>query len=171
MRAPLVLAFVLALVGCGGAPDDEPADAVVDVRAETLPRWHASTAFSPEERAAILDGVAWLDAQSGRRSRPIVFTDAPSPFRIERSTTWNSPGVCLWFVSHVGGTTVLLNPANNDPELHPLEQTAAHELAHCELGFEDAYWPSPIISRGLMGGVYMRWTAYEANELSLFYSR
>lgn len=171
MKIGCAAVALLALAGCAEvAPDEAPP--AEERRAEIVqafaPKWHASLDFSTDERRAIVEGMAWLDAQSDHRSRGVAFDNEPGPYRIERSLTHNSPGVCLNMVDHVGGTTVLLNPANNDPELHPLVQTVAHELAHCELGFRDAYWPSPVVSQGLMGGVYMKWTEYEANEVALF---
>ncbi len=166
---------LLAIAGCAANPGDEEMSASDGhaLEADNGPRiWHASTAFTDEERDSIRAGRRWLEEHT-RQPILVVFDDAPAPVRIVRDPAFGpSTGVCLGWSDHVGGTTVILNP-NRTEEMHPLANVLAHELAHCEYGFRDAYWPSPIISQGLMGNgmVPWKWTDFEDGELALFNSR
>jgi hypothetical protein len=125
--------------------------------------WHGDARFSASERAAIEDGEGWLAAHAGRApatfewSYAVTSTEAlPHTIRRERGTLGaeTTTGLCR-------DATVYLDP--EDPNATPgsLAGLAAHELAHCELGFKD----DPE-SAGLMHVVWpMAWTAREQAQL------
>lgn len=169
--APLALLFVVGCAEPAEAPHaPEPHEAVSQASSV---KWHASTSFTAEERADILRGMRWLDEHSGHDSGDVAFDDEPAPYRIERDMSLVTIGVCRGWVEHVGGVAIVLNPPQADPVYHPLYSAMAHELAHCELGFRDAYWPSPVVSQGIMGNGFMppTWTSFEDGELDAFNRR
>lgn len=125
--------------------------------------WHGDARFSASERAAIEDGEAWLAARAGRAPAMFEWSYAvTSDDRLEHTIrrergphgAETTTGLC-------SGSTVYLDP--DDPNATPgsLEGLAAHELAHCELGFVD----DPE-SSGLMHVVWpLAWTARENAQL------
>lgn len=138
MRIAAVLA-VLVAAGCSSP------SAAAD--------WRGDSRFSTEERAAIESGEAWLAEHAGRE--PATFdwnyevTATVEPRTVRRENA-GSTGLCRDGV-------VFLNP--DDPNAAPgtLDGLAAHEMAHCELGFVD----DPK-SDGIMHFVSpMRWTPNE----------
>ncbi len=125
--------------------------------------WSGDFRFTAEERAQIEAGEAWLAEHA---NRPVASFDwtydvtsaqpLPKTIRRERGLHGDgtTTGLCL------DRTTIYLDP--DDPNAAPgtLDGLAAHELAHCELGFVD----DPMTD-GIMRVISpKRWTAREEEQ-------
>lgn len=125
------LVSLLSPTGC--APDAAPEpDLVGDAR------------FTAEEREAVQAGATWLYEQVGEPSPVIAWRDGPDLdiVRERRGAT----GLC-------SGGVVYLDPIGEPGEgmrIEHLPGLAAHELAHCVLGFVDAYHAGETQSDGIM---------------------
>lgn len=132
------VAFAL-LLGCGSADGADPPD------------WYGDERFTPDERAAIQLGAEWLYAHAGKPPPRIEWSyrvdgDARVPQTIRRERGPHATGECV-------GSTVYL--AEVGPDVY-LPGFAAHELAHCALGFVDRP------TEGIMRVLYpMAWTSDE----------
>jgi hypothetical protein len=121
--------------------------------------WYGDARFSADERAAIENGEVWLAAHAGRA--PATFewglevSEQPLAHTIRRERSPRATtGLCL-------DGTVYLDPDDRNATPGSLEGLAAHELAHCELGFAD----DPE-SAGLMHVVWpLAWTEREQAQL------
>ncbi len=142
--------LVLALAGCSSSAESEP-------------DWRGDARFTADERAHIEEGVSWLNAQVGKPPPSIGWTldaaDAVTPHTIRRERgPLNDTGECA-------GGTIYLDPPGKPGEGMRSEYEpglAAHEMAHCELGFVDGYHPQDPPTDGIMRVLYpMRWTASE----------
>lgn len=130
--------------------------------------WHGDARFSADERAAIEAGEAWIAQHAGRQPATFDWTynvtsEYPLDHTIRRergplSDGTTASGLC-W------RTTMYLDLADANPEAR--EGLAAHEMAHCELGFVDGYHPSDPPTDGIMRVLFpMRWTAAEDAQLA-----
>ncbi len=143
MRAAAVLAFLL--LGCVSEPDE-------------LPDWYGDERFTADERIAIQRGADWLHAHAGLPAPRIEWSGAAAehPRSIRRARGANAIGAC------VNETTVYLDLS--DPNVRPVDVAglAAHELAHCVLGFVDGYRDSERRTDGIMRVITpMVWTDAE----------
>lgn len=152
MKALAVLA--LSLIGCASPSAD----------------WYGDERFTAEERVQIERGSAWLAEQAGRPAPSIAWTldvDAqPMPHTIRRERApWSERGLAGACSST---KTVYLDPIGLPDEgmkIEYLAGLAAHELAHCTLGFADDYHGDHV-GPGVMGTFgAMQWTAFERSEL------
>ena len=163
----IVLGVGLALAGCIGQTEPGHAD------------WHGDSRFTADERAAIVAGEAWLATHAGRAPATFDWSyDAADPLESHEAHTIRrergpsgSTGECVGFAEHVGdGMTVYLDPIGrpgDDFRPADLPGLAAHEMAHCELGFVDGYRASDERSDGIMRILYpMAWTASEDAQLA-----
>jgi hypothetical protein len=145
MQSLVVLAILVVIV-CGCT--HERAD------------WYGDKRFTPEERAQIEQGVAWLYAHAERPTPTIAwgydFAGQPEldkTIRRESLGDGNTIGRCTGWRTG-GRKTIYL-----DPDLMrrgQLINVAAHEFAHCELEFDE-----DESSEGFMGPPVLRWTASE----------
>ncbi len=130
--------LLIGLAGCGESAAD----------------WHGDARFTATERASIEAGQAWLSDHS--RTARLTFdwtyeagTDPP-PHTIVREPGPHGSGECVVQTVYLG-----LDAPGVRPE--DVEGLAAHELAHCTLGFVD----DPDTD-GIMRVVSpMRWTDRE----------
>lgn len=157
--AALVLTVSAALLVSGCA--SEPVD------------WNGDARFTETERTQIETGAAWLYAQAGLPAPHISWnyevTSAealPKTIRRERGPSGDSgaTGLCS---SLDGNGTVYLGvegdaAKNEAPIGDALPGLAAHELAHCVLGFVDGYHPGEKQTDGIMRNLApMAWTDAE----------
>lgn len=158
----LTVAVLVGLVGCTCAEPDSARAA----------DWRGDKRFSAEERAAIERGESWLAAHAGRLPATFdwsydVAGEAPAAHTIRRERgpygSRGASGLCV-------GSTVYLDPVGlPDEGMRPefLPGLAAHEMAHCELGFVDGYHAADPQSDGIMRVLYpMRWTSAEDAQLA-----
>lgn len=156
--AVLVAAFALVSVpAC--APEDD-AD------------WYGDSRFTQEERDAIEAGVRWLAYQSGTKPITIAWTyevsgSQPLPHTIRRELFPKKGGNEDGTNACVSGSVVYLGPEvmGSCPDCMP--GLAAHEFAHCLLGFRDRYYGADpkAWSCGIMRVLYpMRWTSSEREQ-------
>jgi hypothetical protein len=146
-KAALAAILPLALFAC--APDEA--------------ELHGDIRFSEAERAEIQRGSDWLRAQAGLPAARIAFDteiEGHGPLRgtIRRE---RGPGNVSGFCAEPGlRGAVYLDPADGS-----LAGLAAHELAHCELGFEDRYHADEEKSDGIMRVLDpMLWTEAERRQ-------
>lgn len=164
----LAVGSASALAGCGSCGAVAPS------------AWHGDSRFTADERQAIESGEAWLAAHAGRAPATFDWSyDATNALSAQEAHTIrrergprDDSGECTGFTVHVGrGTTVYLDPVGLPgdgfrPEYLP--GLAAHEMAHCELGFVDGYRLNDVPTDGIMRVLYpMRWTAAEDAQLAL----
>jgi hypothetical protein len=143
MRVAAVLA--LFVLGCASEPDEPP-------------DWHGDERFTAAERVEIQRGANWLHGHAGLPTPRIEWSSAAAthPRSIRRERAAQASGAC------VDGTTVYID--TNDPNVRPVDVAglAAHELAHCVLGFVDGYRESERRTDGIMRVITpMAWTADE----------
>ena len=126
------------------------------------PDWYGDQRFTPAERAAVEEGAAWLHERAGLPPPVIAWTyevasSEALPRTIRREQPSTGPGgLCLGLEG-----TIYLDPATLVPGL------AAHELAHCELGFVDGYHAGDVQTDGIMRVLApMRWTHVEQEQCS-----
>lgn len=137
------LALVMSLFGCAAGRAD----------------WHGDARFTAEERASIESGEAWLAEHAHREPATFDWTynvtsEEPLAHTIRRERGANGTGEC---VGGVGGTVYLGIDVETPTRPVDVPGWAAHELAHCELGFVD-----DLQTDGIMRVVTpMRWTARE----------
>ena len=143
----LALAAAGALAGCL----DETAD------------WHGDSRFTEAERAAIVEGDAWLAKQAGHPASTFDWTyevtsAEPLAHTIRRERGPDGDHGTTGWCSDIGGAGALyLDPDDSNAAPGSLAGLAAHELAHCEFGLHD-----DAESEGLMRVVQpMRWTDRE----------
>jgi hypothetical protein len=141
MRAAAVLAVFL--IGCVSEPDAPP-------------DWYGDERFTVAERAEIQRGAEWLYGHAGLPAPRIDW----GPVGDERRTIRREPGP--------NGTGECLNGSIflglGDPNVRPVDVAglAAHELAHCVLGFVDGYRESERRTDGIMRVLDpMAWTDAE----------
>lgn len=144
--------FLLCLVGCSAEPVD----------------WHADARFTAEERTAIEEGARWLAEQSGTPVPTFDWTYEVTSDQLLRGTIRrekgpDATGEC---VGGIGGTVYIwpeARPEINAPAIGSmLDGLAAHELAHCTLGFVD-----DLATDGIMRVLSpMRWTEREQAQLA-----
>ncbi len=108
---------------------------VTGCAAESEVDWHGDKRFTAAERLSIEAGASWLAEHSGQR-QPVIAWDyevagaEPLPKTIRREPGPDSSGACANGVLYLG----LDEPGVRDVDVPGL---AAHELAHCALGFVD----------------------------------
>jgi hypothetical protein len=145
----LMTMMIPALVSCGG---------------QIFYDWHGDRRFTPEERAAIVEGETWLAKHAHRT--PAVFDwtydvtgETPNARTIQREAgPHGETGFCTAIGSPDGA--IYLNPDDPNSAPNSLDGLAAHELAHCELGFVD----DPMTD-GIMRVVTpKRWTEREDEQ-------
>ncbi len=132
------------------------------------PDLYGDARFTLTERAEIERGAAWLFEHAGRPaprfdwSRDFGVQDAvPAAIVRERA------GATGWCTTRDGSGAVYLDvdgeaSTNESPVGEHLAGLAAHELAHCALGFEDGYHAGDTASDGIMRVLTpMRWSASE----------
>lgn len=148
LKHALLALLPLALLAC--APDDEA-------------ELHGDVRFSEAERVEIQRGSDWLRAQAGLPSARIAFDLEAAGHEPMRSTIRRErgPGGESGFCAEPGRRgAVFLDPSNGF-----LAGLAAHELAHCELGFEDRYHAGEEKSEGIMRVLSpMLWTEAERRQ-------
>ena len=98
---------------------------------------HADPSFSSEERAAIVDGEAWLSTHASRPSTPIEW---------DGNDIVRGPAPGMDRAGYMAGGRVYLDPSGGGVTEANFRFVAAHELAHFLYGFEDTYGDP-----GLMG--------------------
>lgn len=132
--------------------------------------WHGDSRFTVEERAAIEAGEAWLAQHAGRAPATFDWTyEVTSDYRLDHTIRrergplpdgQTATGLCA-------GSTIYLDPigdpkVNEHMTIEVLPGLAAHEMAHCELGFVDGYRPNDPPTDGIMRVLLpMRWTSAE----------
>ncbi len=148
------LAFgMFLLTGCS----EEPADLYGDER------------FTEVEQAQIQEGADWLYTQAGLPTPRIRWGmkfegSEPMPKTIRRENGPTANGECFAGAVYLG--------MNGDPRINAgpvsgptVPGWAAHELAHCSLGFGDRYFAGQEQSEGIMRVLYpMRWTESEQKQ-------
>lgn len=138
----------LALVACG-TPDDRIL--------------HGDTRFTDSERAAIIEGEAWLATQAGHEPFGVVF-DMDDPSAYGRKVVKGSPPGTEYAALCERGAGLLMTvyiAADSQP-IEWVPGLMAHEMAHCRYGFTDAYRADEASTDGIMRVVYpMRWTDAE----------
>lgn len=125
--------------------------------------WYGDERFTTNERSAIEAGEAWLAMHAGREPASFAWDykvtseeRLPHTIRRERgpSGDMGTTGACV-------GATVFMDPDDPNAAPNSLDGLAAHEMAHCELGFVD-----DIESDGIMHVlVPKRWTNREDAQL------
>lgn len=155
----LLALFAASFLGC--AVEAENADYYGDVN------------FSPEERAHIEEGAAWLYAQVVEPAPKISWTYKGGykntiPGAIVKGRGITDQGTTLGLCS---GGVIYLDPIglpgeNMKPEYLP--GLTAHEMAHCAFGFVDGYRDSEKQTDGIMQVLYpMRWTSAEQEQCAV----
>lgn len=101
--------------------------------------WHGDARFTPEERASIEGGEGWLAEHAGREPSTFdwaydVTSDEPLPHTVRRERGPDGTGQC---VGGIGGAVYLGIDVGTPTRPIDVLGWAAHELAHCELGFVD----------------------------------
>lgn len=161
MRSVVATLGVVVAVGVGSGCAAERDD------------WHGDERFTPDERVEIQRGTEWLRGQAGLPAPKIAWDyevtgseEIPKTIRRERGPgdgSSSATGSCS--VAH---HTVYLDPEGRPGEgmtLEVLAGLAAHEMAHCELGFVDGYHPSDAPTDGIMRVLRpMRWTHAEVTQ-------
>lgn len=149
MRSLFVVVALLA--GCSSPPEAD---------------WYGDKRFTAEERVQIERGSVWLAEQAGRPAPSISWTleiaaqAMPHTIRRERGphADGSVAGLCK-------DKTVYLDPVGlpgENMKIEFLAGLAAHELAHCTLGFVDGYHPNDPPTDGIMRVLSpMRWTDAE----------
>ncbi len=137
-------------------------------RAEHRADWRGDVRFSADERAAIETGEAWLAMHAGQEPATFDWTyeaggaREAQTIRRERGRP-DAAGLCE-------RGTVYIDPIGLPNEgMRPeyLPGLAAHEFAHCELGFVDGYHAGEAHTDGIMRVLYpMRWTEAEDAQLA-----
>lgn len=137
-----------ALIACG-TPDDKIL--------------HGDTRFTDSERAAIIEGEAWLATQAGHEPFGVVFDmDDPSAYG-RKVVKGHAPGSSATGLCEPGeGLLLTIHLATEGQPIEWVPGLMAHEMAHCRYGFVDAYREGDPPTDGIMRIVYpMRWTDAE----------
>ena len=124
--------------------------------------WHGDHRFTPEQRAAIREGEAWIARQGEHEPGGVDFDHEPDgkvhAWTIERADV-GADGLC----SSLHGTISI-----RSVDLSTLPGLTAHEMAHCRYGFVDGYREGDMPTDGIMRVLTpMRWTQAEEEQCNM----